>query len=93
MFGIARNRHIRETEEVIENDAELRAQFLFVLLLELLLRRRQVWTYRIVNEIQQKIATGLTIAEFVQTLQSADTQLEGAFAALPVDVFFGVTGE
>ena len=93
MFGITRDRHIGQTEKVIENDTELRAQLLSVLLLEFHLRRRQMWADGIINEVQQKIATGPTVADLVQALQSADAQIECPFAALPVNVFFGIAGQ
>ena len=64
-----------------------------VVLLEFLLRRRQVRADRIVDEIQDQVAVRLAIADLVETLQRANAGIEGSFAALLIDIFLGVAGQ
>ena len=93
MSRIAGDRHIGQAVKVIEDNAEIFSKNSFVVLLELLLRRRQVRADRIVDEIQDQIAVRLAIADLIETLQRANARIEGAFAALLVDIFLGIAGQ
>ena len=52
MRRVARDRHVAQTEKLIENDPKLLVKNLFIILFQLFLRRRQVRAHRIVDQIQ-----------------------------------------
>ena len=52
MRRVTRDRHVGETEKLIEDDAKLFVKNLFIILFELFLGRRQVRAHRIVDQIQ-----------------------------------------
>ena len=65
MGGVARDRHVGEAIKMIERDAEFFTENLFIILFELVLRWRQMRADGIVNQIQNQIVIGLTVAYFV----------------------------
>src|SRR5262245_30912569 len=88
--GVAGDRHVSQAKKPVEHDAELFAEYLSIVLFEFVLRRRQVRSNGIVDQIQNQIAGWLAIADVIELLQSAYARLESALAPLPVDIFLGV---
>src|SRR5262249_35687212 len=88
--GEAADRHVRDGEQVVEGDAEALAQAFAVLRLQLLLRRRQEGTDRVVDQVEAQRRLGTPVAERVQRAQRLDALREDAGAALPVDVLRAV---
>ncbi len=89
----AGNRLVGDGVQVVELDAEVFLQVLFIVCFQRLLRRRQAGALRVVDQIQLQIAAWLAVAQRVQLPEPGDAALEYAVAALAVDVVARIAGQ
>src|SRR5262245_39001831 len=90
MRCIAGNRHITQAIKPIKNDTELFLEKSFVVLLKLMLRRREVRADRIISQIQYQSALRLPVAQLVEDLQRLNAQFKRTLSPLSINVLLRV---
>src|SRR6516162_9881315 len=78
------DRHIGDSEEPMEYDSEVAAEFFLIPRFKLCLWRRQRRTYRIVNQIQLQFAA---ITEAIERLQRLNALGKNSGTPLLLDIF------
>jgi len=89
----ALDRHVRQGEQLVEDDAELSPEMLPVSCGERCLRWWQGRSLRVEDEIELQSAAGYAVAERVQTPQPADAAGKAPLAALLVNIALDVAGQ
>ena len=87
------DRHVGERQELVEGDAEARAELPLVVFFELPLRRRERGAQGVINQVQHQACLRPAVAETVQPLQRLDAFRINALAALRVHVLLEVAGQ
>ncbi len=86
----ALDRHVGQGEQLVEHHATVFGQVALVVGLQCRLRWRQAGALRVVDRVQRQPGSLLAVAQRVEPTQPADAGIEGALAALPVDVVFQI---
>ena len=89
----ALDRHVRQGEELVEDDAEVGGEHPPVVGLQLGLGWGQHRPLGVVDEVQRQPRLRLAVAEGVEPLQPGDAAGEHAIAALAIDVGRQIAGQ